>query len=261
MKIGIVYPQDNWILQKIGLELLKIKSENIEIIGSQERNLSCDINYYVNWAWWKIINPNLDKSKFDIVLFTHLEDETKKYLGALDKADLIVCMSLHGRQELNKQKIETRKIKICPYFGVSVDIKKKIVIGTSGRGYKSKRKNRIELENLKRDLDSNVFEFKHSNRTDNDFFFNIDYYLQTSIAEGGSMDILNAIYSRTPVISRNIGFIYSLVSSNDFIYTNYEELLKYLQDIGKDFKEKDLYIKNYTWENFRNWHIKLFKDL
>ncbi len=261
MKVNIVYPKDNWILQKIGLELLKIKPENIEIIGSQKRNLDCDINYYINWCWWKILNPNLDKSKFDVVLFTHLDSENKIYLDTLDKADLIICMSIHGKQELIKQKIKEEKIRICPYFGVSINIKKKIIIGTSGRDYNSKRKNRIEIEKLKRDLDSSIFEFKHSDRTNNDFFSSIDYYLQTSTAEGGSMDILNAIYSRTPIISRKIGFIYSLVSLNDFIYCNYEELLKYLQDIGKGFKEKDLYIKNFTWDNFRNWHIALFKEI
>lgn len=261
MKVNIISPPDNWILQKIGLELLKIKSKEIEIIGSRERNLDCDINYYINWCYWRILNPNLDKSDFDVVLFTHLDKINTRFLDVLDKADLIVCMSMHGKQELIKQKIEAEKIRICPYFGVSINVKKKIIIGTSGRDYKSERKNRIELENLKRDLDSNIFEFKHSDRTNNDFFSSIDYYLQTSTAEGGSMDILNAIYSRTPVISRNIGFIYSMASPNDFIYKNYEELLSYLQNIEKGFKEKDLHIKNHTWDNFRNWHITLFKDL
>ena len=48
------------------------------------------------------------------------------------------------------------------------------------------------------------------------------------------MDILNAIYSRTPVVSRNIGFIYSLRTDEDFIYEDYEELLLYFKNIEEN---------------------------
>jgi len=240
--LNIISPKDNWILQKIGSKL---------------QNINCqkEITYYINWIYWKLIN-NLKKSNFDIVLFTHFEGRD---LEILHKADLIICMSQHGKEVLLKNGIENSKIEVCPYFGVSVTEKKKIVIGTSGRDYS--RKNRQELENLKNDLDSDIFEFRHSDITDNKFFSDIDYFLQTSTAEGGSMDILNAIYSRTPVISRDIGFIYNNYTPSDFIYENYEELLFYFKGIEQDIKNKDEIVKNCTWDNFRNWHIELFKKI
>ena len=259
IKINIIYPKDNWILQKMGLELLEAKSDNIEFTGGQIINSNCDINYYINWCYWKILYPDLPKSKFDIVFFTHFDNEI--YLPVLDKADLIVCMSTHGKQELIRLKVPESKIRICPYFGVSIATKKKIIIGTSGRIYKGERKNKDELFRLQKDLDSNVFEFIHSNITNDKFFEEIDYYLQTSTAEGGSMDILNAMYSRTPIVSRNIGFIYGNGTPSDFIYEDYEELLFYFKGLEQDFINKDVITKGQTWDNFRKWHIDLFKDL
>lgn len=244
IKVHIISPKDNWILQKIGSKLQDISCQK-------------EITYYINWIYWKLVN-NLKKSNFDAVLFTHFEG---KDIEILRKADLIICMSLHGKKVLLEQGIENNKIEICPYFGISVIKKKKIAIGTSGRNYNSGRKNRQELDRLKKDLDSSIFEFKHSDITDDKFFTDIDYFLQTSTAEGGSMDILNAIYNRTPVVSRNIGFIYTFQTDSDFIYNDYGELLLYFKTMEKNIKQKDEAVKNCTWDNFRKWHIDLFNGL
>lgn len=255
VNVNIIYPKDSWILQKIGLELLKINDKNIQLSNNQ-----ADINYYMDWTYWQSVN-NLAKGKFDIVLFTHCSKKNEYRLSILDKADIVVCMSLHGRQWLVEKGINDEKIEVCPYFGVSIGKKKKIVIGTSGRNYPDDRKNWQEVEQLKKDLDNSIFEFKHSNTTDNKFFENIDYYLQASKQEGGSMDILNAIYSRTPVVSRNIGFIYTMQTNGDFIYDDYEELFLYFETIEENIKQKDEAIKNCTWDNFRKWHIDLFRRI
>ena len=261
INVNIISPKDNWILQKMGLELVKASDIGIDFVNGQTQDMEADINYYINWCYWKILYPELPKSKLDIVFFTHFDDNSKTYLDVLNKADLIICMSLHGEQTLIEYGIPKNKLKVCPFFGVSATRKKKIVIGTSGRNYNTERKNKQEIEQLKKDLDSSMFEFRHSNITDDSFFENIDYFLQASTAEGGSMDMLNAIYTRTPVISRDIGFIYNNSTPSDFIYENYEELLFYLKGIEQDFKNKDEFTKNCTWDNSRDWHLKLFKEL
>jgi len=253
ININIIYPKDNWILQKIGLELTKIEDKNIQIVTGPG-----DINYYIDWVYWQEVN-NLTKGKFDIVSFAHCSKPKEHKLPILDKADLVICMSVHGKQWLTEKGIESKKIEICPYFGISVSTKKKILIGTSGRNYADDRKNWQEIEQLKKDLDSSIFEFKHCNTTNDEFFRDIDYYLQASKQEGGCMDILNAIYSRTPVVSRDIGFIRSLKTAGDFIYEDYEELLLYFKNIEENIKAKDNCIENWTWNNFREWHISLFR--
>jgi len=242
--IGIVYPHDRWILEKIGKELVKAFAE-----GRQ------DITYWINWKYWG--HYKLIKSKFDIVLFTHYEGNG---IDILNKADLVVAMSKHGRKVLLELGIDKNKIKVCPYFGLSVSCKKKIVIGTSGHCNIS-RKNFKEVEKLKSDLNPDIFSFRHQEITDDSFFRDIDYYLQTSIIEGGSMDVLNAIYARVPVVSRDIGFIYSFKTGTDFIYNNYRELLFYFKAIEKDISEKDKYSVGFSWDNFREWHKNLFINI
>jgi hypothetical protein len=259
ININIIYPKDNWILQKIGLELLKIEDGSLKVKGSQELDSNCDINYYINWCYWKILYPELPNSKFDMVMFTHIDEKSPEYMQVLDKANLIICMSQHGKSTLSNLGIPNNRITFCPYWGVSVSTKKKIVIGTSGKD--RIRKNREEIEQLKQDLDSNIFDFAHVANTDDTFFNGIDYYLQTSTAEGGSMDILNAIYARLPVISRSIGFIATYQTETDFIYNNYEELLGYFRLIEADIKYKDRLSQYFTWDNYRKWHIDLFKAL
>ena len=261
INVNIISPKDNWILQKMGLELVKASDIGIDFVNGQTQDMEADINYYINWCYWKILYPDLQKSKFDIVFFTHFDSVSYKYLDVLDKADIITCMSLHGEQVLIEHGISKNKIKVCPFFGVSATGKKKIVLGTSGRNYNTERKNKQEIDQLANDLDSDIFRFEHANSADDSFFENIDYFLQASTTEGGSMDILNAIYTRTPVISRDIGFIYNLKTARDFIYEDYEELLMYFKTIEEGIKAKDKIIKNYTWDNFRRWHINLFKEI
>lgn len=244
--LKIIYPKDQWILQKIGL-----------ILTQGLKNIPNDAIYYINWKYWKILG--LKKSNFDIVLFTHFEKSDS--VEILDASDLIVCMSDHGKSELIDKGVENEKIKVCPYWGTSAKFKKKIIIGTSGINTCPWRKNRAEAERLQKDLDSDIFEFIHVKSTDDQFWKTIDYFFQPSIIEGGSMDILNAIYTRTPVISRNIGFISSFITYNDFIYDNYVELLHYFHSIEVGIKQKDRFSKDFTWDNFIRWHYDLFKNL
>ncbi len=247
--IGIMYPKDNWILKWLGKQLIQI--------GGVLDNQRADITYWLNWGYWE--HSGLIKSLFDIVWFTHFENNKRLYI--LNKADLIVCQSKHGFIQLVEQGISEDKIAICPFAGASTNIKKKIIIGTSGRNYKhTDRKNRKERDRLKKDLDSSVFEFIHKDVTDDTYWKTIDYYLQTSTAEGGAMDILNAIYARVSVVSRDIGYIHSFKTDNDFIYKDYNELLSYFKTVENSIKQKDKVSVNFTWDKYGEWHGELFKE-
>jgi hypothetical protein len=245
-EIGVIYPNDSWILETIGKEIVKAGAIN---------NHVRDINMWVNWKYWSAYK--LKKSLYDIVLFTHLENGDTTDI--LDLADMIVCMSEHGRGELESAGISSDKIKVCPSMGVSTTHKKKIVIGTSGRSYDGGRKNWEERNRLQTDL-SDIFEFEHANLTDDAFFKRIDYYLQTSTAEGGSMDVLNAIFTRTPVVSRDIGFISQYKTPADFIYDNYDQLLGYFKSIEEAVKKKDEYSKCFSWDLFHKWINEIFSE-
>ena len=93
------------------------------------------------------------------------------------------------------------------------------------------------------------------------FFNNIDYWFSPSYAEGGPMDVLNAVKCGIPVISRDIGFFKELKTSEDIVFENYENLLRQLLYLEQAKWTKINNMKRHTWDNFKDWHIKLFKEI
>jgi len=251
--LKIIYPTDNWILQKIG-----------QILTSSDIKSDKEITYYINWKYWQYVN-NCKKSACDIVFFTHFEagDNTQ----ILDTADYIFCMSEHGGLELLKRGISEHKIKVIGGFGLSAQ-DRKIRLGIAGRPYKNGRKGEYLLSQLAKKLDGNVFEFVFERnwnlgfgRVSNNFINDIDYLLVTSIIEGGSMDMLNAKALNIPVISRDIGFIYSLKDNDDLIFEDENDLLDKLKIIELKVKSRKELLKKHTWNNFVNWHKGIIREI
>jgi len=277
MKVHLIN-NGKWILGIISEKLLKISNDGIAIARGNRPDYNADINYYFNWQRF---TPETKKSKFDIVWFSHLCGYHE--VNILNRADMIVAKSQHGKLTLKNLGIPIHKVRIFDGIGASVKYFKKINLGFAGRLLYSNRKGESELLKLASQLDMRIFKFylfgkdeslkKFSNELskvcdcelipeDSNRFFNIiDYYLQTSYVEGGSMDIINAIGSGTPIVSRDIGFFYDFKTSEDFVYEDFEELLIYFKTIEEAKLMKLTKSKINTWDNFRDWHIKLFKDI
>lgn len=236
---------DQWVLQKIG-----------KILTDSDINSDEDITYYINWVYWKHYN-DCQKSNIDIVFFTHFDNDDTSILNS---ADYIFCMSEHGKLELLKRAIAESKIRVIDGLGLSVD-SRKIRLGIAGRPYKTGRKGERILSKLYQELDKDIFEFVFERnwnlgfgKISNDFFNDIDYLLVTSIIEGGSMDMLNAKALNIPIISRDIGFIYTLKDTDDFIFEDDSKLLGILKYLEVKVKLRKRLLEKYTWDNFVNWH-------
>jgi len=282
IKVHIVdYSGHGWILQKIANEIMELSyHRNMKMSRDNIPNLDADINYYINWV---IFNKDQPKSNYDMVFFTHFENIPEE-IEKLERADKIVAMSEHGKQLIETKGIKT-KVHVLKSLGTNVTIRKKIRIGLSGRFYKeSGRKGEDDIIRLYNSLNPEVFQFVFHNTSDdeykninegivnnieadiiykdiNKFFSSIDYFLQASTAEGGSMDILNAFYAGVHVISRPIGFMYNLATVDDFIYTDIAEVIELFKQIGSSKLDKFSKIKNYTWDNFRKEHLWLLHKL
>lgn len=278
--------KDGWIMQKFGDELALLKSNSIKFTHGVEPDYTADINYYINWTNDRPRLDKIKKSKCDIILFTHFEPEHFHEEDVVIKwADYYTCMSRHGKAELIKHGVNSNKIGVIDGIGVSIDYRKKIVLGWSSRPYFNlKRKCTDILINLAKDLDNSVFKFVIKNKdnesdslikqmrsynadieiahvTDNNFFSKLDYYISPSNAEGGPMDLLNAMYAGIPVVARDIGFFNSLRTDEDILFDEYEDLLKILKAKEKIKKDKFKSMERYTWDNFRSWHIDFFKHI
>ena len=277
MKVHLVN-NGRWILGIISQKLLESSNNEIKITRSNKADYDADINYYFNWQRFEDGNK---KSKFDMVWFSHLCGYRE--IDVLNKVDLIVAKSTHGKLTLKEIGVPVNKVKIFDGMGASVKEFKKINLGFAGRLLYKNRKGESELLELASRLDIRIFKFylfgkddslktfqKELSKVcdcelildDSDRFFNtIDYYLQTSYVEGGSMDIINAVNSGTPIVSRDIGFFYDFKTDEDFVYEDFEELLMYFKTKEEPKLEKFKRIKINTWDNFRDWHTRLFREI
>ncbi|MCX5850081.1 MAG: glycosyltransferase [Deltaproteobacteria bacterium] len=278
MKIHLVQTT-GWILETISSELIKLKAADIKLTRSRTTNFMADINYYINWKHWKSIDSNLRKSNFDIVYFTHLEKDDS--LEILNAADLIIAQSNHGLKDLLDKKIPDHKIKVISGMGPRKNLKfKKIKLGISGRPYDyTNRKRQDLLVKLSKDLSNSIFQFVFSNNywdaivkdmqrnnadcivVSNKFWETIDYWLSVSEIEGGPMDVINAFYAGIPVISRSIGYFDDIKTKEDYVFNEYADLLYQLKQIEKNKINKLSKISGFTWNDFRDWHAGLFKEI
>lgn len=278
--------RDGWIMQVFGDELAQLNDRSIKFTSGRAQDFNADINYYINWTNDKPCLNELEKTKCDIILFTHFEHEHfVEETRVMEWSDLFTCMSKHGEMKLKERGILAKKISIIEGIGTSTKVRKKIAIGWAGRPYfHLGRKNYDAFIKLSEDLDKEIFKFIFYGRRsgvkplaekmekngmtveilgdDYDYFLkSIDYYLSPSDMEGGPMDMLNAIYAGVPVIAQDVGFFHTLKTKEDFKFKNYKELLKFFKLKEKSKKKKIKIITPYTWDNFRLWHIKYFRKV
>ena len=274
IKVNLVN-NNQWILGIIASKLLDIKEPDLKVSRRATYDLAADINYYINWQAF----VRAPKSNFDMIWFSHLcgADE----IAALRKADLIVAKSKHGRDTLRELGFNSRNVKIFPGIGAAIQDPKKINIGFAGRLCYKNRKGESELLDLARALDNRIWRFclLGNDRTLVDFyrelsevgdavlyksdvkqfFQNIDYYLQSSYVEGGSMDIINAVNAGIPIVSREIGFFHDFKTTEDFTYSKYHEMENFFKRIQEPKVRKLDRAEINTWDNFRQWHIDLWR--
>ena len=282
MRVHLVSPKDNWILEKIASKLMEIT--DIQLSQSQGIDYEADLNYFINWCYWKILYPKLDKPEKTLIFFTHLDSHSEKYMDVLDRADHIAVMSLHGKEVLLNIGIDYDKIHVIEGFGTIPNLPyRKIKIGIAGKPQKDGRKGEDILIKLAKDLDSDIFEFVFANdswieiahkidkvndcaihwdyETSGEFFKDIDYYFSPSHSEGGPMDMLNAAECGIPIISKDIGFFHELRTAEDITFKDYDDLLWQFQEMEKCRIDKINKMKRHSWDNFKDWHVKLFKEI
>jgi len=278
LKIRIIN-NSNWILGKIADELLKIKYADLNLDKRNIYSKEADINYYINWQRFSLSCP---KSKFDIVWFSHICKPVE--LEILKRADLIISQSEWGKGELLKNGFDARKIKVAPPCGKQEGLRfNKIKLGFAGKLYESSRKGEGEFIQLANCLDENIFsvvvfgsddkldilieelskriDTQHIGEDSHKFFNSIDYFVSTSTEEGGPLDLLNASFLGIPIVAKDTGNFKEVKTSEDFLYENFNELLGYFKKIEKVKLAKSSMANKYTWDNFRNWHIDLFKEI
>lgn len=88
-----------------------------------------------------------------------------------------------------------------------------------------------------------------------EFYQSIDYLLITSNIEGGPFPLLEAKACGKQVITTNVGYVGEIPC---IVYKDLGEALGIFKDIENE-NRKD--VMDYSWENFRDKHVSLFRRL
>ncbi len=261
-KIVIVYPQDNWILQKLGDEILKRSPEitrfnydDPKIWESAILDVPGQINYFINYAVMKRKTKGID-----VGFFTHPENDGGFFRKA-KLVDLAICMNTKYTQELIQMGL--RAVKITP--GVDPAYKPKLrlaIVGSLRYGFRKG----VDLIESIQDLpfvDVIITNGRYPKKELPRLFQSVDYTLICSRYEGGPMCLLESIACGKKVICPlDVGF------ANDFKenivpYQNGDKfsLIRVLIALYNEKLEISKAVEKYTWDKWAAAHMNVFNKL
>lgn len=244
MKVNIV-PSEHagWIISRI-IEELRVHNGWTVSRFEHQADLNVFINYHAALPHLNEIERNSTQTA---AFFTHPEDSFFYYLA--DKVDYPVFMT---RKYANIQ-----RSWVVP-LGIDNVFKPKILIGNVGRSYSTGRKGSGILKLLK-EIDFVEFvpppKLKAGKQREwlsdlSHYYRSLDYYLVTSLVEGGPMPAAEAKACGCNVIApQRVGFCDDIA---DFFYDRRDDrsLVTLLERLYQEKLKVREPVSNWTWPNF-----------
>ncbi len=222
-KVNLIFVEDGWILERMAKE---IKLHIPEVTMNEHPS---DINYFINYMGYDKTLPG--KS---VALYTHIEESGKPRRRFLDSAPLVdycVAMCENTASILYNNGAENVRV-----IHGGVPCRKLLRFGVSGRTYGSGRKGEFLVKNMV-DAGYNITSIGKgwpcptSELDSLEFFQSLDYYVVTSLNEGGPFGMLEALAHGVPVIAPDTGWCweYSTLRYDRGNWDSLHSLLKGLQ--------------------------------
>ena len=260
--IVIVYPKDNWILQRLGDEIVKRQPEikwfshaDPQIWHSGVLDHPGQINYFINYAVMKRKTTGID-----IGFFTHPEPDGEFYHKA-KLVDLSICMSEKYTLDLKSRGIPV--VHISPGMDPVYTPKLRMaVVGSLAYGFRKGSDLLAAVKNLPyTDLVITNGAYKQEDLPD--LYRSVDYTLITSRYEGGPMCLLESLACGKKVICPlDVGYA---AEFKDFIipYRNGDinSLIDVLTDLYRQKLETARAVEKHTWDNWAAAHMYVFNNL
>lgn len=255
-KVEIVFPEDGWILQKLGSYLV----EGIDFAHSSKwksnDKKTWDLTYYMNYA---LHGPT--KARIIGGYFTHAEN--KDFFSIGEKMHFGVCMCHKTHEQLSKVNSNSRII----YQPVDLErFTPKLILGFVGRFYESGRKGQELLERISQIpyVTLRCTEGKIPEEKMNEFYGNLDYVLVTSTVEGGPMCLTEGLACGKEVITTDVGIVDQFRGSpyvHVYDYRRQEQLLSLLKKMYDKKMEIRAHVQKYTIASFVAEHRRYFLQL
>ena len=240
-RVNLVAPKTDWILRRMAKEIQRCMPE-ISLNGDPRQ-----INYFINHALYKPDMPGIS-----IVCCTHLEERRRvrePFLDAVDNADYCVALC-----ENTANIIRDRGAKNIRVIHCGVPSRKTLKFGVCGRVQDSGRKGEYLVKEM---IDAGYDVRAHGkgwpcpmvDMDRNEFFESLNYYVVTSLNEGGPVPVLEALAHGVPVIAPDTGWCWEY-STIRYDKGDWQDLHRVLKGLTPRL-----------WEDWAADHRKLFEEI
>jgi glycosyltransferase involved in cell wall biosynthesis len=207
------------------------------------------VNYFINHALYRADMPGTS-----VVCCTHMEERRKVrelFLDAVDNADYCVAMSENTAKIVRDRGFRAKNVRV---IHCGVPSRKTLKFGVCGIVQDSGRKG----EQLVKEMVAAGYDVRAHGEgwpcpivdtNTEEFYESLDYYVVTSLNEGGPVPVLEALAYGVPVIAPDVGWCweYSTIRYNK-----------------GDWKDLHRVLKGLTprlWEDWAEDHRKFFEEI
>ena len=265
MRVHIVEPYHSFAMQRMSVPLLEL-SKLYEVTTGEEADHSADLNIHIPWR--TMTERNGSKH---IISYTHCNPpDTGKLYEACELADLVVCMSYAGRNELIQLGVDPKKLWVNYCAADNFAFKRK-VIGIVGSVQPNGRKRESLLLDLAWAYDLSPFEFvfigngwedtaqklqslgvacgiaKPDDAQLSKMYGVMDALLVTGYNEGGPLPLLEAMATGIKVISPRFGYAADLLNEH---YDTPSELMDILNELAEPSILSHQIARAWSWSDY-----------
>ena len=251
-RVHIVNPYNSTAMQRMINPLLAELPKLYEVTTSTEVDHIADLNFHAPWHTM----TGLEKQGVSrhVIMYTHCNPpDIERLADACERADIIVCMSYAGRQELVEMSVDPKKLWVNYAAADPFQFRKRLIL-VVGYPQPNARKREHILLDLAWQMDMSAFQFALiGNGWENtqtqlqslgvsivtlfanddglrEAYNRADCLLVTGYIEGGPLPLLEAMASGVPVFSPRFGYAADLLA-DEFIYDTIEDLRDKLGDM------------------------------
>jgi predicted O-methyltransferase YrrM len=269
MRLQIVSPYDSQAMKRLTAPLHEL-SRLYDVTETQAPEAGADI--YIHAPY----HTMTDMPGLHIAMYTHANPgDASGLLEVCNRADMVTAMSFTGRKELLDYGVDPRKIWVVPCAADDFAYRRRVVL-VVGNVQPNGRKRESLLLDLAWQYDLSAYEFMMigwnwgevtdklkklgvnaatvDNISDNalrEAYRMADVLLVTGYAEGGSLPILEAMASGTPVLSPRFGYAADYLDF-DNLYTDTRDLYEKLTALNAGAIKNHRIARAWTWRDYVN---------
>ncbi len=239
-RVNLVFAEDGWILERMAKEIKRCVPE-VSLHGDPGQ-----VNSVINYAQYK------DMPGISVAWYTHLEEKghwRKFFLDSISKIDYCVSPCENTANILRDNGAKNVRV-----IHNGVPSRKTLRFGVCCRTYSTGRKGECRVKNL---VDEG-YDIKALGKgwpcpevdVDRDEFYeSLDYYVVTSLNEGGPVPVLDALAHGVPVIAPDTGWCWEY-STLRYDKGNWDSLHKILKGLQPPL-----------WEDWAADNKRLFEEI